>query len=175
MLNPDYETPEFRPYVLAFGHVALAWNGWHDALALLFKAVCGDLSSRMLTNIWNSIKSDRAQRDMLAAAISGVYYTDLEGAGRVDKDAARISGDVLWMLSKGDSLEDLRNDILHSSLIMKSGANGQLLIEPNSYIGHRRAIKLNSKNELLKECEWFKKTTLALRDLTLDMQSSLRA
>ena len=62
----------FRPYAVALGQFALAWNDLHVALGMLFCTVMGGGFSNPALAIWHELKADRAQRDILKAAARAV-------------------------------------------------------------------------------------------------------
>jgi hypothetical protein len=109
-----YTTRKFRPYTQAIGEFSLAWNDFHEALGDLFiHAVGGDSpsmgASLQLTAMWGVIASDRQKRDILEAAINRI--------GRKRHEAApKIAAEVIWLIERGVSLEDRRNNVIHSPL-----------------------------------------------------------
>jgi len=109
-----YTAKKFRPYTQAIGEFALAWNDFHEALGDLFiHAVGGEApragASMQLTGIWGVITSDRQKRDILEAAINRI--------GRKRHEAApKIAAEVIWLIERGASLEDRRNNVIHSPL-----------------------------------------------------------
>ncbi|MCX7309122.1 MAG: hypothetical protein NTZ72_14715, partial [Afipia sp.] len=53
---PKYNDPNFRPYAIAIGELALAWNGLHDVLGRLFWTIVGKSNYASLA-VWHSIKA----------------------------------------------------------------------------------------------------------------------
>jgi hypothetical protein len=150
---PKYTHPSFRPYAIAMGELALAWNGLHDTLGRLFWTVLGRVNYAPL-NIWYSSKVDRAQRDMLQAAIDARYANKLA--------PQKPREEIEWILKEANKIEDLRNDALHSPLILL-GTKQKSRVIPSHHFGHARAAKLN-KLDMLREFRWFRGTATALRD-----------
>lgn len=108
--------------------------------------------------IWNSLKSDRAQREALKSLV------ELAILGHNLPIAART--EILWVLREADKLEDLCNDALHAPLYADGGS-----VFPWHQLGNKRAKKLNGKN-LLKEYSWFYETTIVLREYTEKLYSN---
>jgi hypothetical protein len=80
----------FDAYVAAVGKVAHAWNYLHEQLGVLFVAVTG-MERNVALSIWYSVRSDRAQREMLKAA---VYATNSERSTKLPK----ALDDLKWLL-----------------------------------------------------------------------------
>jgi len=86
----SYSHKIYAPYVAALGQLALAWNGFHETLSLLFCRLVAekhpptkfDNTSGQLLAIWHALKSDRGQREILQAAVEnhtwGAVPTSLE-------------------------------------------------------------------------------------------------
>jgi hypothetical protein len=100
--------PAFRPYVVALGQLALAWNALHETLALLYCRIMGGSMVNQHLAVWHALKVDRAQRDILIAAAQSNTW----GAMPV-----KFMEDIKWLCGRADALEDLRNDALHSPLL----------------------------------------------------------
>ena len=118
--------PAFRPYVVALGQLTLAWNELHEAMALLFCSVMGGGYANQFLAVWHSINSDRNQRAVLVAAAENDINrpaSDMRHKEVVEK--------IKWICGQANTLEDLRNDSLHSPLI----ARGQQVV-PMSGLGH---------------------------------------
>jgi hypothetical protein len=97
--------PIFRPYAIALGQLALAWNDLHLALAMLFCTVMGGGFVNQFLDIWNTLKSDRSQREILLAAAK---LTFVNGGG-----SQKLAEEIEWICKRADALEDSRNDALH--------------------------------------------------------------
>lgn len=111
----------FRPYVTALGQLALAWNELHETMCLLFCTVMGGGFIGQYLAVWHTIKSDRAQREVLFAAISSDTNRPIN-----DPSYEHLKGEIKWICGKADSLEETRNNALHSPLFA-SGDNQALL------------------------------------------------
>lgn len=146
-LTDRYETAEFTPYVAALGKFALSWNELQDNLCSLFSIVSlnrapqvGDVVSYFSAHVWHSIRSDRSQREMLDAAIkhSALASANLTEHGK-------------WLIDRVTSLENRRNDILHSPLISWRMGTSRTVIVPNTFMRNPRAIGLAENIDVLKE------------------------
>jgi hypothetical protein len=62
----------FEEYAMALGKVAHAWNTLQESLGELFVAIT-QLDQKVGFGIWYSTHSDRAQREMLRAAIEATH------------------------------------------------------------------------------------------------------
>lgn len=157
----DFRTDSFRPYATAIGEMALAWNDLHETLKDLFWSSLGVENGVIAYAVWYSSKSDRAQRDMLR----GLATTPAIG-NRLNNTT---KPEVLWAIQRADSLEDLRNDILHSPFFASERGD----VEPLWQAGHQRAKKLAGK-DLLREMNWFYGATLIVRDYAWEISQAVR-
>lgn len=161
---------KYLPYVTAIGQLALAWNDLHERLALAFMQSLDGRADQAM-NIWFSAKFDRPRRDMLKAA--------LECVG--DFPAPKFPNfrtDLLWVLKEANSLEDARNDAVHSPLwpgtsnslfVASSGYQGVGPLAPYTLLGNPRAKKLLARQDLLAEFRWCRDTALTLRDFVSEI------
>ncbi len=102
-------------YALAVGHVSGAWNYLHGALGGLFAVVIGG-DAELILAAWRSNENERAQREMLRAAIKAA------GANRW-KQTPKAPDDLLWVLKRADTvLSDVRNDAIHALVSLHIGA-----------------------------------------------------
>ncbi len=113
-----YTSKEFLPYATALGQLTLAWNDLQESLAALFwKSMmpgppqAGDFVSYTALWVWRSIKTDRMQRDMLKAAVDHPSE---------QWNRPKLTEDVNWLVDKVTSLEDARNDAIHTPLFATS-------------------------------------------------------
>jgi hypothetical protein len=155
----DAAKAAFEEYYLAVGKVARAWNTLHESLGQLFVTVSG--SDKVWTEagaikvalaIWYSVKSDRAQRDMLRAAFNA-------NSGRWEK-LPKALDDFKWLLDRCDELAEQRNDAVHApcSIYIGSGPNGAEMGPAYFAAGNPRAKNLEAKNlkgkQLIAEFDW---------------------
>jgi hypothetical protein len=150
--NLDFRSETFQPYAKALGELTLAWNDFHMALSSVFWAASKIPNKMTPQAMWNAIKSDRAQRDMLEALI------DLRVLGH--NLPTNIRCEIKWVLHEARKLEDTRNDALHSPLLSEKGT-----VFAWYQLGHARAEKLANK-DLLKVFGWFYDTVIILRQYT---------
>jgi hypothetical protein len=123
MTEPNYvtlATSEKRreaanAYALAVGSLSIAWNYFHGALGDLFALVIGGHAELVLA-AWRSNENDRAQREMLRAAIKAASPTRW-------KQTPKARADLLWVLGRADEqLSDGRNDAIHVLVSLHIGA-----------------------------------------------------
>jgi len=105
---------KFKPYAEAMGQLALAWTDLHEALGDLYFDTLSNHDNDPVRNLqiassWGALASDRQKRNVLEAA---VQWIDM--ARR--KECPNFQADVKWLLTRANSLEDRRNDALHSAL-----------------------------------------------------------
>jgi hypothetical protein len=142
----------FDAYVAAVGRVAYAWNYLHERLGVLFVAVTG-MERNVALSIWYSVKSDRAQRDMLKAAI------DATNSERSTK-WPEAPDDLKWLLERANELAEARNNAVHApcSLYINGSASQ---MRASFFDGNPRAKNLMGK-ELLVEFTWCERFAEAL-------------
>jgi hypothetical protein len=153
--NLNFRDASFKPYTTALGELALAWNDLHETLASLFWHMLPISNGLIPFAVWHSSKSDRAQRDMIRS------LNDLRALGHDIPDPVRT--EIRWLLGRIESLEDLRNDALHSPLLL-SGDD----VSPAHQLGHQRAKKFADK-DLLFEFTWFYESAIALREYAAEL------
>jgi hypothetical protein len=146
--------PAFRPYALALGQLALAWNDLHLSLEMLFCTVTGGGFVNPVLAIWNALKSDRSQREILLAAAKATL---------INGGSQKLAEEIEWICKRADALEDGRNDALHSPLWGAPRGPGAPVVSPAVGLGHVRANKLLGKN-LLAEFRWCRESSILLRD-----------
>jgi hypothetical protein len=137
---------KFHPYALAIGQFGLAWNDLHEALGLLFveathRGASGIASGIRISAVWGSVTSDRQKRLMLEAAINWTIPAE-------HKKSPRIAEDVLWLISRGHSLEDKRNDVIHAPLgeIENALAAGMMGIQMGEIVPTATAFNKRARN-----------------------------
>jgi hypothetical protein len=121
---------------------------------MLFCTVMGGGFVNPAMSIWNALKVDRSQRDILKAAAN---------AQTLNGGSKELAKEIKWICDRTDTIEDLRNDALHSPLWGIVVAKKKPSIQPVSGLGHVRAAKLQGK-DLLVEFNWCRATAIALRD-----------
>jgi hypothetical protein len=161
----SYSHPVFRPYNEALGQIALAWNGLHSAMALLFCTVMGGGYANQFLAIWHALKNDAAQRDILQAAAkdSFGYESDL---------GAKVFEEIKWINGHARKVSDARDDALHSPLW--GFHQRETPVVPMTGLGHQRAQKLAAAQRgLLAEFRWCRNASLVLTDYVKDIDELL--
>ncbi len=168
MPHRNFRAEEFLPFTTAIGELTLAWNDFHLSLVELFGHTLMIKNGLIFHAIWNSSKSDRAQRDMLKSMI-GLNAIGINISDQVRKE-------IKWILDQADKLEDDRNNALHSPLV--STPEGKII--PFDGLGNQRAGKLVAKSEKLKantllgQFHLFYDTTVILRDYATELAEAMR-
>jgi hypothetical protein len=145
----DFTSAAFKPYALAIGQATLSWNYLHEVLADAFVHFGGGSHA-----IWFSSALDRPRREMLRAAVNDVSL----GESDVQKS---IRAEMLWILGQAESLEDVRNNAVHSPLVFMSEELADIFgrersgVSPLIFRGNPRALKLAQK-DLLTEFRWLR-------------------
>ncbi len=140
---------KIQPYVTALGKVAHAWNTLQEALGQLFCTVTG-LENAIGQAIWYSTPNDRAQRDMLRAALMALDGTQLKTR------FPKAIDDMIALLNEADSLSDKRNTAVHAPMSVAIGT-GDIELFPVVFYGNPRAKKLIGK-DILTEFEWYEQS-----------------
>jgi hypothetical protein len=109
--------------------------------------------------IWNALKSDRSQREILLAAAKATL---------VNGGSQKLAEEIDWICKRADTLEDSRNDALHSPLWGAPRGPGAPIVSPVVGLGHVRANKLLGKN-LLTEFRWCRECSTVLRDYATEL------
>jgi len=169
---PAITAPVYRPYVIAIGQLALAWNQLHESLALLFIELLANGRAYPATDIWNSPTFDRPMRLLLKSLLRTI--------DRRYPSKLRMTADLEWVLAEIDKVEDARNDAVHSPLtvtpegevlgILIPGREDKVRLSvtvnkvvPRIAFDNRRALKLLNK-DLLTEFRWCRDMSLALNE-----------
>lgn len=166
----------FRPYVMAIGQTALAWNDLHEWLGRLFSPFVKGPDRMNGFAIWQSQRVDRSKRELLRAAASAATE-------QFEEAWPRLIPDILWICKETEALEDTRNNVVHAPL--------QLLLDvakipdeksqrafiaasevaPFDMGENFRAKRLVAKDILL-EFRWCRDRLLALRNFTASVDTA---
>ncbi len=174
---PAVTSPIYKPYVIAIGQLAVAWNALHESLALLFIELLANGRAYPATDIWNAAAFDRPKRQLIRALLRTI---DSKYPARL-----RMKVDLEWFLTEIDKVEDARNDAIHAPLTFtpKSGALHSLPIDgtagkpsvvPSTAFDNRRAIKLLNK-DLLTEFRWCRDMSVALSKYAGELYDAIAA
>jgi hypothetical protein len=172
-----YTAREFRPYVAALGQLALAWNDLQESLAGLFWTTmlndgppqAGDTVDYRPLRIWQAVKSDRYQKDMLRAVIEH---------SKIDWKRPKFVDDAKWLLKEAINLENSRNDAIHSPLFYVDRSLYGLShpgkkIAPAAWLFNPRAVSLAKRVDLLAEFRYCRDAAMALSDFARELDSAL--
>jgi len=152
----------FRPYALALGEIALAWNDLHVSLSFVFCSILGvgNFNIGPFQAIWQKITNDRMQRNVLVAVAKEAEFA-LSSREQFE--------DIKWLCDQATNLEDFRNDALHSPL----WGIGPKNIAPVTGLGHPRATKLYGK-DLLAEFRLCRESITTLRNYAMQIDECLQ-
>jgi hypothetical protein len=143
------------------GCVAIAWNKLQNTYAKAFALVAtpDDLSLGYV--LWNSIKSDRTQRDTLAAVLEYRFK---------DNDESRI--ELNWAIQATDKLAYMRNATIHAPYTYLID-NGEVRMVPNDDNQNNFAKKLLHK-DFKNECDDFIQDATSLLNFVKPLMSHVR-
>ena len=145
MTEPKYVTLPTREkvqeaedaYALAVGRVSGAWNYLHQTLGEFFAVVIGG-DAELVLAAWRSLENDRAQREMLRAAIKAA-------SPKRWKQTPKAPDDLLCVLRRADTaLSDVRNDAIHALVMLHIGAETVEVNVALHTIGKRERKLLNN-------------------------------
>jgi hypothetical protein len=137
-------------------------------MALLFCAVMGGGYANRFLAVWHAIKSDRTQRNVLIAAVKS-------DTNRPASDSRHnvLIAEIQWVCGQANTLEDLRNDALHSALFGPAEIEGKVSVIASTGLGHVRAKKLEGK-DLLVEFRRFRDTADTLSNYVMAIDQALQ-
>jgi hypothetical protein len=105
---------------------------------------------------WRATDSDRIQRTMLEYAVKAVHWEKTDQRPSTQKD-------VLWLLSKINSLAGQRNDAIHSPYAILTAEDKGTSIVPLDFFGNPRATSLAAKQQdLASEVRFYFKRAQSL-------------
>lgn len=156
----DFYNPAFDKLARELGRVTLAWNDLHVSLSGLFAAIL-KIPNRMTPGaIWDAIKVDRTQRDILTS----LSQTNALGHRLPEKAKA----DIKFLMSELNTLQEYRNNLIHSPYLL-SGSDVVV------YHGgtHVRALSL-AKRDLMKECTSVYASIMMLRNFASELEEAIQ-
>jgi hypothetical protein len=153
----------FRPYEQAIGHVSVEWNRLQEHLGIIFARMFLTVSI-VPRAIWHSTQSDRAQREMLRAALDAAAVEHLFGRNQAVED-------IKWLLNEAHKLAERRNNALHAPYVIIADDQGTRFA-PMDFSGNPRAAKL-VKKDLLIEFAWYADCARVLSDYAFAVQYAL--
>ncbi len=158
----SFDDPVFKPYAEAIGQVALTWNTLHQSLSLIFSVLIagGDYGGQLLA-MWQSLKVDRAQRAILLASVKN-------SVPDIQTTWPKIAKDIEWICGKITSLEDARDNAIHTPFWGFKRSTNEIIVMPVIGLGHVRAAKLWSK-DILKEFHWLRDSSLKLHEFAKEI------
>lgn len=169
----------FEPYVTAIGRLTLAWNSLHEAMARTFLILLAGANPdpdddrwAKVQEMWHSVRSDLAQREMLRAVAKNPTTKELESFPRLGED-------IDWLISDVNVHSGARNDAIHSPLILVSGKNPLSTLEGRAfrimpqYMGGNKMARRLLERELLADFRWCRDRTLVYRDFLAYVNRSL--
>lgn len=156
----NYKDRRFLPYAIALGRVALAWNALHQVLAHVLIYMLRAPSGLAVMAAYSSLKVDRAQRDLIKAALKEAPVTP------------RAREEIAWLIDQANSLADLRNDAAHAPFSLTHDPDGVLRVLPFTHLGNPRAKNLYGK-DVLKQLTWFYETAIILTNHANELAAAI--
>jgi hypothetical protein len=163
---------EFQPYAIEIGYFVRDWNYLCELLRTMFAEL---EQGNAPFEVWNAIKHDRTQREMLRAVAESVlapaYVADPDPRG---KD---LFGEISWLLRKMDGFGQERDNLIHAPLAFRLTSKGEIEWVPDDLQGHERAGKLQKSlkgKKLLEQLQLYRKKAADLVDFTKQLNTKLR-
>jgi len=120
-------------HAMLVGRVAMRWAELHAHLGQLFTTIVSPSNVEIGEAAWNSLKVDRAQRDML------------EAVAKVTLRNSPVLEEIQWALGQILPLEDSRNTAIHAPYIVSPGRK-MATVMPWTKSGNQRAAKLAGRD-----------------------------
>jgi hypothetical protein len=117
--TPRHVLDRFAEHATEIGHLVYASARLQWSLGELFAALVGT-GKPISIAIWNSLKSDRSQRDILEAAAKVALADD-----------ADAKSDVFWLLQEADARAIDRNDAVHTAFFFTNNEDGEIVPVPD--------------------------------------------
>jgi hypothetical protein len=145
----------FRPVAIELGWLVYEWNRLHESLGEIFaNIIVGDDGDgdniRPALAAWHTLTNERAQREMLRAALNARYL--------LSAPKPKSHREVSWVLNKLGELAGRRNDAIHAPLALVSqfgSDENSVEIMPLYFFGNPRATSLKGRS-LLEEFRWYR-------------------
>jgi len=116
------------------GEMVWAWNELQHAFCLVFiQLVTHPANPIFGREIWNAVVNDRAQRDLLQAAVDSIY-----------SERARLRTKLTWAITSSNDLATYRNDLIHSPMAYLYTADGLTTSPSTLSVPFRRFLRLHS-------------------------------
>jgi hypothetical protein len=169
---PNSKDKSFKPHAIAIGQLTIQWNLLHEAMGFVFLAVMKGEHSSQYSEVWSSVGSDRAKRDMLKAASEGMWIHPEAHDERRRHDAVRML--VTKLIGAAGALEDARNNAVHAPLAVAANALRADFgaVFPDTSLGNSRAKRLLNK-DLLIEFRWCRDYAHTLGVFALALSSAI--
>lgn len=156
----DFHNPAFDDIARELGRVTLAWSDLHVSLGGLFATILR-IPNRMTPGaIWDAIKVDRTQRDILNS------LSQTKALGHCLPVEAR--NDIKFLTSELNTLQEYRNNLIHSPYLL----SGKDVVV---YHGgtHVRALSLESR-DLIKECASIYASIIVFRNYVVELEEAIQ-
>jgi hypothetical protein len=113
-----------EPIALEIGKLVIEWNSLQENLLLIFCEIVTHKVGGPATAVWHSTTNDRAQREMLRAAIETNFIQSQVQKTYPHKISQELKDEYDWLLSQANTLANQRNNAIHSPFIISIPANG---------------------------------------------------
>jgi hypothetical protein len=132
---PAYAADAIAEYSKLVGEITWASNRLHASMAWIFVQLVQPQSFTVGLEIWNSVKTDSAQRDMLKGATIGSMKL-----GRLS-----FGPKIIWLCDAVGRVAAYRNDAVHTPMITKIDERGKWRPVPDAIAPVSRAQRLEDK------------------------------
>ncbi len=123
-----------RQLAETIGLIVMEWSRIHDRLSRIFARVI-QVNYEVAFAIWNTILSDKAQREILRNATIEAYR---------DEQFLEIKDDIIQLVKDLDNVGEKRNSLVHCSFSFLVKGNGLVLI-PSELSTNKHARRLRGK------------------------------
>lgn len=130
---PPYSAKAIADYGKLVGEVTWASNRLHATMAGIFAQLVQPGTQILGLSIWNSVKTDSAQRDMLKGATMG----------RMDVSKSPFARKIIWLCDAVGKISAYRNDAVHTPMITLLNEKGKWAPVPDSSTPMARAERLD--------------------------------
>jgi hypothetical protein len=130
--TPQHILDRSHDNATGIGHLVLESARLQWSLGQLLAALVEPSNPALGLAIWNAIKSDRSQRDILEAAAKVSLAHD-----------QNAMSDVQWLLEQANSRAPYRNDAVHTAFFFETGDDGNIRLVPDALSNPGRLQRLS--------------------------------
>jgi hypothetical protein len=130
---PPYSAKAIAEYAKLVGQITWASNNLHSTMAWMFTQLIEPDTFTVALAVWNSVKTDSAQRDMLKAAAEG----------RAQLNRLKLAEQIIWLCKAANTVAAYRNDAIHTPMSAILTASGKWRASPRQLAPLARLERLD--------------------------------